>query len=298
MKGKVYISAYLGRAQHGYSVASGLKEKLGKFGYEVLEIDNHKKNEWCRDYMPVVTRENQLVQFKYAPGYMTDTTKWSERIPDHSKIHREHNLQCINAIDIKLDGGAIEIYGKQGIISDRVFRDNPGNEKDLIEKIQNYLSLDRIIVVPQYPYDFTGHVDGMVRFIDNETVLINDLSEEMKLLAEGEKEKKNIPRCKLIKNWYYSFLMTFHNAGLKTEILPSNYAKNESDKYGNGIYLNFLRLLDLIVMPSYNDKKFDDAAKNKLMVLYEREVITIDASKLAREGGMINCVTWTDHYVV
>jgi len=292
MKGKIHISAYLSQTGHGKSVAIDLKNKLQEKGYQVIEIENHKKNEWCRDYMPIVAPGNDLVQFSYAPGYMTDSKKWSKRLPDPQLIKKELNLDIRHQSEFILDGGAIEIFGKKAILSDRFLRENHLEPDKLIEQIQGLLDLDEIVVVPQYPYDFTGHVDGIVRFIKNDTVLINDMSEEMEKIHV--ERKSNPSRFKAVDGWYYSFLMTFHNAGFKTEVLPSNYANNESDKHGNGIYLNFLKLQDLIVMPSYNDKKYDDAAQDRLKELYQREVITIDASKLAREGGMINCVTWTD----
>ena len=68
---------------------------------------------------------------------------------------------------IILDGGAIEVLGDLGIGSDRVLRDNSSLEhREVLEKIKKVLKLKRLIVVPEYPYEYTGHVNGIARFID------------------------------------------------------------------------------------------------------------------------------------
>jgi len=178
MKQKVYISGFLEQASYGKSAAVELIDKLQSEGYQVTEIKNHKENVWCRDYMPIITVANNLVQFRYAPGYMTDSKKWSERIPDQSDIQNELDIKCKDATDIILDGGVIEILNDQGIISDRVFRENTNTDEiTLLTTINQLLGLKDLTVIPQHPKDFTGHVNGLVRFIDRETVLINELNQ-------------------------------------------------------------------------------------------------------------------------
>ncbi|HET6559773.1 MAG TPA: agmatine deiminase family protein, partial [Prolixibacteraceae bacterium] len=61
---------------------------------------------------------------------------------------------------------------------------------------------------------------------------------------------------------------------------------------GEGIYVNFLLLEDIIIMPGYKNDT-DEIAAEKLKKLYHRTVKTIKATELAKQGGMINCVTWT-----
>ena len=86
--------------------------------------------------------------------------------------------------------------------------------------------------------------------------------------------------------------MALYNSGLKYKELPCTVADNDDDKDGNGIFLNFLLLEDLIVMPTYKKNRYNDKAERLLRQYYDCDVIGIDASDLAKEGGMINCVTW------
>ena len=77
--------------------------------------------------MPVKTSSGNYVQFKYSPAYMQDE-KYDSMIPNPHSIHTELGLNCESS-DIVLDGGAMEIHGKKGIVSDRVFRDNRSLKK-------------------------------------------------------------------------------------------------------------------------------------------------------------------------
>jgi agmatine/peptidylarginine deiminase len=86
--------------------------------------------------------------------------------------------------------------------------------------------------------------------------------------------------------------MAFENAGLKTEVLPCTAYGTDKSKNKNGLYINFLKLDNLIVMPSFNQDE-DKKAARKLQDLYFRKVIQINAEMLAEEGGLINCVTWS-----
>jgi agmatine/peptidylarginine deiminase len=72
--------------------------------------------------------------------------------------------------------------------------------------------------------------------------------------------------------------------------LPVSYKEDGSDSSGEGIYINFLLLEDLIIMSSYKNSS-DDKAAERLCDLYKRPVKKIYAPELSKEGVMINCVT-------
>lgn len=293
MKEIVYVAAYL-----PVDIKSN-GEKFGESAFldlltleeiEIVQIQNHNRYIWCRDYMPVKSSTGKYVQFTFNPPYMTESPTWKKRIPIAEKIHKELNLKCIKS-DIILDGGAIEVYGRKAIVSDRVFRDNKDSEgKAIILEIKEKLELDQLIIIPQYPGEITGHVDGLVRFIDESRVVTNDLNEELSVLVT----EKNSYRKKLIENWCYSFKSALINAGLElADYLPFAVPGEKDDVLkDDGIYINFLLLDKLIIMPVYENDN-DNIAAEKLEKLYNRPVKKIFASKLANEGGMINCVTWT-----
>ena len=291
MKQTVYISDHLEKAtEKGIHYGEAAAKKLQNIEeIEIILIINNCNNVWCRDYMPVKSASGKYIHFKYQPSYMFGMVKYKDKFPDRKKLQNEFQLPNYETSDIILDGGAIEICGKKGIVSDQVFRDNKSiPEPEIMKEIKDILDLEQLIVVPHYPYDFTGHVDGMVRFIDEKSVVVNDLNKELKC-AENSK----IPyRIKRIGKWVADFKSALVSAGLKWVELPTSYSENGSDSSGEGIYINFLLLEDLIIMPGYG-KDEDAEAADLLKNLYGKKVITVYATELAKQGGMINCVTWT-----
>jgi len=286
---RIIISEYLKKDKNDYRDYYGidvynLLHKIGEL--EIIEIKCHNNNIWCRDYMPIKRTDGQLVQFRYSPGYMTASEKWKKCLPVARDIHKELKIRAIPS-NIIMDGGAIEVLGDQAIVSDRVLRDNSSKDKyEVLAEIKDKLKLNRLIVVPEYPYDFTGHVDGIVRFIDSDTVLINDDP-----LPEKKSKPKNYYKGKLLEQWHYSFLMVFENVRLKVKKIPMTQYKDDREKEHLGLYINFLKLDDLIIMPSF-ERKEDDLAAEKLEDYFKKKVIKVNSKKLASEGGLINCVTW------
>ena len=68
-------------------------------------------------------------------------------------------------------------------------------------------------------------------------------------------------------------------------------AGDNENKTQLGLYINFLKLKDVIVMPAYETAE-DDQAALILEKAYRRPVILINSKELAKRGGIINCVTW------
>ena len=220
-----------------------------------LKIITGTKDIWCRDYMPLIGSHGQLVRFIYHPSYLDKNKK------DRASITNVDNILTTT----------YEVSGK----SMSRWQYINTNSLELLVDIKRLLGLQKITVVPEYPDDFTGHVDGLVRFIDHNTVLINNLSNE-------EPEE-----------WIINFKSSLHNAGYKMEELPYRAYENEDKDDAKGIYMIFLNLNDLIIMPSFTFNQEDKKAKQTLEKLYPgKKVVPIYATDLAKEGGIVNCVTW------
>jgi agmatine/peptidylarginine deiminase len=54
------------------------------------------------------------------------------------------------------------------------------DKQQLIQQLKNLFKVDQLIIIPKDPNDFTGHADGMVRFVDDKTVLVNKYSNQVK----------------------------------------------------------------------------------------------------------------------
>lgn len=289
MKPVIYISEYLNKTDTGKPVVKLLRDYEQQGHYSLIEIPLNK-NEWCRDYMPRLSSKGDKVLFNYKPKYVLSSKIATAKIPLQKRICHHLGIKYNDCSDIVLDGGAIEVHNAKGIISDRFINQNK-NIDNVVAKIKDALSLKELIFIPPDPWDFTGHVDGLVRFIDNERVLINDYSGVEEHLQKESKYIKNKYR-----SWKHNFDAALLQAGCVVHQLVSSFHNNKKASSAKGIYLNFLLQDKFIIMPAFKDyEKENNIAAKQLEQLYNRKVLRVKADTLAEHGGIINCVTWCNN---
>ena len=236
------------------------------------------KDIWAVDYMPVQIDKDKFVQFLYEPTYLTDTIKWRKTISDVDAICKSISLST-QKTPIKVDGGNVVKTPSKVIMCDRVFEENPTiPSKELIKLLEQLLEVDKIIFIPTDPYDEFGHADGLVRFYDEQTVLINSFSGT----HNDKKEKEFNLRLRL----------SLHNAGLNYKEIPCNPDTNVSDTDANGFYINYLEMNKTIIIPAFGMKE-DEEAYKLFSDLYNDKVIrAVYSNDIAKEGGVLNCISW------
>jgi len=240
--------------------------KLFKDNNLSCEFLGETKDIWMRDFMPVKSMDGKYIQFDYHPIYLK---KYPEYITDGSLIAKQLGIETIKT-DIKLDGGNFVCYNGKAIITSRIFKENPQyKEENLIDKIKFLLKLNKIIIIEE-EYDDYGHSDGMVRFVDDNTVLIN------------EYPKKHIKYKKKLTD-------VLEREGLKYIEIPS------TDNMSNaiGLYINYLQFDDVIIVPKFNIKNDN----NILISLYKifgnkYKILQVDCTEIAKDGGVLNCISW------
>jgi agmatine deiminase len=231
---------------------------------------------WAVDYMPVQVDKNKFVQFVYDPDYL-QTIKGRKSISDVDAICQAIDIKPLKT-DIVIDGGNVVRAKDKVIMTDKVFTENPAiPQRDLIKRLEEILEIEKIVFLPRHPFDFTGHVDGIARFLDDNIVLINAGS------PQANKKEKNFQlqlRCAL------------HNAGFEFVEIPSNTSGNNNYTQANGEYLNYLQMKDVIVLPTF-DIPEDELVARKIEELFPGITIaTVNSNDIANNGGILNCITW------
>jgi agmatine deiminase len=245
------------------------------------------QNIWCRDYMPVQVRDH-FVRFGYK-GYGTgyDDYPWLI-VPQKCFKEFGPTVDC----PIVLDGGGIVRSRTHAIITEKVFIDNPGQHRsDILSTLQGILNLD-VIIVPIEPGDTLGHTDGICKFIDDKSILVNDYSS----MGPGEWD-----------DYAGKLYEILNKAGLDIKLMPYAYEicpvmenKEFYEKYpfaddnnpAIGYYINFLLTKSCILLPVFGIEQ-DQAAVDVLKTWYpQHSVVAIDCRELSMEGGLCNCTTW------
>lgn len=232
---------------------------------------------WCRDYMPVQTESGKFIQFTYDPSYLKGKKEWEESRSDVKKVCKMNGIDATYS-DINLDGGNVLICDKRAIISDRIYTENPNYDKDTLEKKLSELLDCEIIIIPalkSQEEDLTGHADGMVRFVDRNTILGNErLPNEYKYMKDG------------LQKAIDTYNLTY---------IDVPFFEDKDPKYPSsaiGIYVNYLEVNNLIVVPVFNHEE-DEKAVDIIQKAFPNKIIeTINYDDVAKEGGLLNCTTW------
>ncbi len=231
---------------------------------------------WCRDYMPIQIAEDSFVQFKYDPKYLRHK-KYRHTITNVDAVCEAIGIKPVKS-KIRLDGGNVVISGSKVIMTDRIFSENPRySKKRLLEELQELLRVERVIIIPECPGDMTGHADGLVRFAheagaDNHTVYVSDLSSA----------------CPRYFPQLYSALT---QAELTPILIPYESPKKYDGVDATGTYINYLRVGKFVFYPVFGSKA--DASAGKIFLkLFGSCAVPIRVGRLAKEGGVLNCISW------
>lgn len=231
------------------------------------------KDIWARDYMPIQTDKDRFVQFRYEPSYLIDDLHLQS---NPIEICDKNGISPIFS-NINLDGGNIVKWHDRVMISDRIFSENPEylEQTKLINELEEWLNV-QCIIIPQIKSELTGHADGLVKFIDETTILGTDLNFEYKYWLTEMK--------KVIDKNAFEYIE-----------MPSFEHKYKGYKYSAiGCYMNYLEIGDVILFPIFEveNNKDEQAVKLITSIYPNKHIETININDVARHGGLMNCISW------
>lgn len=262
---KVYLAK--GMSSEKYVAATG--SLLGtlhnqKVHWGFLPLTASPLHIWARDYMPIQVSKNKFVRFNYSPDYLKDYPNYK---PDTSTILSTLGLQVINS-DIIIDGGNVISCGDKVIMTDKILRENSHYDRGVLIYTLSQLLEAEVVLIPEDCYDEYGHADGMVRYIGEGRVLLNNYCDFDKVLRKR--------------------LLTALNPHFG--IAELHYGAYNDRSWA---YINFLHVGQHVLIPMIEDK------------LGERAFIQISDAfpqckchpvyhykNIVREDGALNCSTW------
>lgn len=223
---------------------------------------------WLRDFMPVKTKSDKYISFRYEPGYLKDNPEL--RTDFRAEIAPLLSLENLIYSDINLDGGNIVFSPSRetAVISDRIFDENwDHSSAELVQELEQLLEA-RVIIIPSLRSDMTGHADGMVRFIDENTAVGNASRSLYGLEAHIKAAMRN------------------HG----TEVYDFPYFDSKGGS-AIGCYLNFLETESAIFLPVFGvdtDKEAVDTAQH----IFNKTIVPVNINEIAEDGGVLNCISW------
>lgn len=230
-------------------------------------LDN-TKDIWARDFMPVKTKSGKYISFRYKPSYLDNYDEL--RTDFRNEVVPNLALENLVFSDINFDGGNVVFSPSKEkvIISDRVYSENPSWHKaELTAKLAKLLEAN-VIIIPSLKSDMTGHADGMVRFVNENTVVANAPLSPFGFETKVKKSLQN-----------YGF-----------NVIDFPYFDSNGDS-AIGCYLNFLETGQAIFLPVFSvdmDNKAVQTAKH----IFHKAIIPVYINEIAADGGLLNCISW------
>lgn len=263
----IYFSFLLQTDPKYKPAANRLFTALAANGVQYKLLDG-TRDIWLRDFMPVKTKSDKYISFRYEPGYLKDNPEL--RTDFRAEIAPSLSLENLIYSDINLDGGNIVFSPARetAVISDRIFMENwDHSSAELVQELEQLLEA-RVIIIPSLRSDMTGHADGMVRFIDENTAVGNASRSLYGLEAH-------------IK-------AAMRNHGIEVYDFPYFDSKGGS---AIGCYLNFLETESAIFLPVFGvdtDKEAVDTAQH----IFNKTIVPVNINEIAEDGGVLNCISW------
>lgn len=269
----VYLSERLHSDERFIKSSNALIKLLANHGIKHSFL-NATKDIWCRDYMPIQIQAGNFVQFRYEPFYLKNDLELQS---DPIEVCNANGIST-KFSTINLDGGNVVNWFDRAIITDRIFDENPEypSKSKLISDLENLLEVE-IIIIPQIKSDMTGHADGLVRFVDQNTILGNDREKEYKYWKNGIN--------KILKENGINYI----------DIPFLDHKEKKFPDHAIGCYVNYLEVENLIVLPIFEtENNKDQEVYDKFRQIFpEKEIETINYNEIGVYGGLLNCTTWT-----
>jgi agmatine deiminase len=280
----------------GPPMEAEVRRMLGDAGVDTgnLFFHHHPTNDaWCRDHGPIFLQrcnadgcDEAIIDWgfnawggKYPPFDLDDV------IP--SRIGDELDLPVFHP-GMVLEGGSIDVNGSGTLLTTESCLLNPNRNPSLTrsqieQNLQAYLGVSNILWLGDgiSGDDTDGHVDDLTRFVDRRTVVT--VVEKNVSDVNYEPLQENLERLRSMTDQ--------DGQPLRIVPLPMPQPIWHEGQRLPASYANFYIANDLVLLPTYDPSR-DEEARTTLQTLFpSREVIGIDCRDLVWGLGAFHCVT-------
>jgi agmatine deiminase len=254
---------------------------------------NPTNDAWCRDHGPIFVQRQQRGQSDQAIidwGF----NAWGGKYPPYdlddvvpTRVAKELGIPVFHP-GIVMEGGSLDVNGRGTLLTTEACLLNPNRNPDLdrieIERyLRSYLGVSHILWLGDgiVGDDTDGHVDDLTRFVHPTTVVT--VVEEDPADENYEPLQANLERLEHMTD----------QAGQPLQIvsLPMPAPVWHEGQRLPASYANFYIANGIVLLPTYDPGRDEEAQATLQQLFPEREVIGIDCTDLVWGLGAFHCVT-------
>ncbi len=271
-----YAKAVMGKDN---IIVLGDKKALNKLRKELPEdilLHASMRDIWMRDFTTI--HPYTPIQFRYSAAAQSGSQKNADWVQDGFNIFAEKQGADFPYTDLILDGGnVVDNHKGKVVVSDRFLKDNNLNKEQARQKLKKTLHATQIAIIPTDDPEGLAHADGMLMFIDDNTLVVNRYEEPY--------------RTEIIQELKMSF-PSINIVEINVEWDDSVWDKKFSSACG--IYVNSLMTEQNIYMPTFGNP-LDQEVHSQINRHTSKKIITIPADRVCFMGGSVRCLGWQLH---
>jgi agmatine/peptidylarginine deiminase len=170
---------------------------------------------------------------------------------------------------------------------------------------QDFAGCKNVYIFPRMPYEGTGHIDMWAKFLDDETLIVGELRDE--ILGLESYSSSDLRKVQSLKNYLDERAKEIQALGFKVIRLPMPAPlladQDVFRSYTNSLTLNGKVLVPRYLKPAYAsmtadgqypDAQYISAYEAEVRDTYERlgyTFIWVDSDNLIADGGAVHCTT-------
>ena len=234
---------------------------------------------WMRDFTSA--NPAQPVMFRYTAAGQGGAKKGqaiSDEVQDEFKYYSQKaGLQFTQSKLLNDGGNWVEDGYGNVVLSTKFLADNKLTESEARKKLMALTGAKQIAFIEADEQGGLEHADGVVSFVDQNTLVINSYPEDPDYAKQLKADlKRGIPNVKI-----------------REIIAPYDGSKIYDEKFGSacGLYTNMLVTPERIYFPQFGIKE-DAVALQQIRSVTKRTVVPVQSSNVCHMGGGVRCMSW------
>ena len=202
----------------------------------------------------------------------------SDEVQDKFKYYSQKAGLQFSQSKLLNDGGNWVENGYGNVVLNTKFlADNKLTESEARKKLMALTGAKQIAFIEADEQGGLEHADGVVSFVDQNTLVINSYPEDPDYAKQLKADlKRGIPNVKI-----------------REIITPYDGSEIYDEKFGSacGLYTNMLVTPERIYFPQFGIKE-DAVALQQIRSVTKRTVVPVQSSNVCHMGGGVRCMSW------
>lgn len=215
-----------------------------------------RQREWSRDYGPWIAKaadgSRRLLEFNYFPSRPSD-----DSVP--SALAQGLNVPRLS-LPIYIEGGnfmnndsgtclitdkVLEVNAEERVTGDLIL-----SKDEIVTYFKDFAGCRELLIFPSMPYEGTRHLDLWAKFVDDQTILVSQIADEV-LTLPGYRED-DLGRVREVRDFLEARAAELQDKGFRVIRLPMPAPNFASDGYNLfRSYTNSLLLNGHVFLPRY-----------------------------------------------